>query len=180
MFDEPSVGLHPHDVPRLNALLRQLRDKGNTVLVVEHKPDVIAIADHVVDMGQWAGQHGGEIVYQGSYAGLLSADTLTGRHLHHRQPVNTAPRPRTGKLVVGPVTLHNLRDVRVTIPQGVLTVVTGVAGAGKSTLITTCLPEHYPQAVVIGQRISRGSKRSNPATYTGLLDPIRKVFAAAN
>ncbi|WP_310395641.1 excinuclease ABC subunit UvrA [Hymenobacter sp.] len=180
VFDEPSIGLHPHDVPRLNALLRQLRDKGNTVLVVEHRPAVIAIADHVVDMGPRAGRNGGEVVYQGSYAGLLAADTLTARGLRHHPPLNTRPRPRTGDLHLAHAALHNLRDVSLTLPTGVLTVVTGVAGAGKTSLLLGCLPQQYPGAIVVDQRISRGSKRSNPATYLGLLDPIRKAFAAAN
>lgn len=135
VFDEPSVGLHPHDVHRLNELLRQLRDKGNTVLVVEHKPEIIAIADHVVDMGPYAGRDGGEIVYQGDLAGLLTSGTLTGNHMSRHQPVKTEPRRPTGELTVEHANLHNLRDVRVTIPRGVLTVVTGVAGSGKSSLI---------------------------------------------
>ncbi|MBC8085044.1 MAG: excinuclease ABC subunit UvrA, partial [Hymenobacter sp.] len=180
VFDEPSIGLHPHDVPRLNQLLQQLRDKGNTVLVVEHRPAVIAIADHVVDMGPQAGRGGGEIVYQGSYAGLLAADTLTSRGLRQHQPLNAVPRPHSGQLRLNNASLHNLRDVSLDLPTGVLTVVTGVAGAGKTSLLLGCFPPQYPEAIVIDQRISRGSKRSNPATYLGLLDPIRKAFAAAN
>lgn len=180
VFDEPSVGLHPHDVHRLNELLRQLRDKGNTVLVVEHKPEIIAIADHVVDMGPYAGRDGGEIVYQGDLAGLLTSGTLTGNHMSRHQPVKTEPRRPTGELTVEHANLHNLRDVRVTIPRGVLTVVTGVAGSGKSSLIQGCLPESHPEAVVIDQSLGRGSRRSNTATYTGILDPIRKAFASAN
>ncbi|MEU0517794.1 excinuclease ABC subunit UvrA [Streptosporangium sp. NPDC006007] len=180
VFDEPSVGLHPHDVHRLNELLRQLRDKGNTVLVVEHKPEIIAIADHVVDMGPYAGRDGGEIVYQGDLAGLLTSGTLTGNHMSRHQPVKTEPRRPTGELTVEHANLHNLRDVRVTIPRGVLTVVTGVAGSGKSSLIQGCLPESHPEAVVIDQSLGRGSRRSNTATYTGILDPIRKAFASAS
>ncbi|UOQ51609.1 ATP-binding cassette domain-containing protein [Hymenobacter cellulosivorans] len=180
VFDEPSIGLHPHDVPRLNALLRQLRDKGNTVLVVEHRPAVIAIADHVVDMGPQAGRGGGRIVYQGSYAGLLAADTRTSQGLRHHQPLKAVPRPPTGQLQLRNASLHNLRDVSLNLPTGVLTVVTGVAGAGKTSLLLGCLPQQHPEAIVIDQRISRGSKRSNPATYLGLLDPIRKAFAVAN
>ncbi|MFD9961822.1 ATP-binding cassette domain-containing protein [Amycolatopsis sp. NPDC058986] len=180
VFDEPSVGLHPQDVHRLNELLRRLRDKGNTVLVVEHKPEVIALADHVVDMGPGAGRAGGEIVYQGGYPGLRASGTLTGNHLGRHQEIKTRPRVPTGKLRIEDATLHNLRDVSVEIPQGVLTVVTGVAGAGKSSLIQGCLPRHYPDAIAIDQNVSRGSKRSNPASFTGILDGIRRAFASAN
>ncbi|WP_433258736.1 ATP-binding cassette domain-containing protein [Streptosporangium sp. CA-135522] len=180
VFDEPSVGLHPHDVHRLNELLQQLRDKGNTVLVVEHKPAVIAIADHIVDMGPNAGRHGGEIVFEGDFDGLLKSNTLTGDHMSHHQTVKTASRRPTGQLSIEHATLHNLRDVSVSIPEGVLTVVTGVAGSGKSSLIHGCLPERYPDAVLVDQNLPRGSKRSNPATYTGMLDLIRKAFASAN
>ena len=180
VFDEPSVGLHPHDVHRLNELLRRLRDKGNTVLVVEHKPSVIAIGDHIIDMGPGAGRDGGEIVYQGDLAGLLKSGTRTGEHLGRSQPIKTDSRRRTGDLAIENASLHNLRDVTVKIPQGVLTVVTGVAGSGKSSLIQGCLPQRYPETVVIDQNLGRGSKRSNPATYTGVLDPIRKAFASAN
>ncbi|MFI7051027.1 ATP-binding cassette domain-containing protein [Streptosporangium canum] len=180
IFDEPSVGLHPHDIHRLNELLQQLRDKGNTVLVVEHKPAVIAVADHIVDMGPHAGRHGGDIVFQGDLAGLLKSGTLTGDHMNHHQTIKTDARRPTGQLSIEHATLHNLRDVSVSIPEGVLTVVTGVAGSGKSSLIHGCLPERYPDAVFIDQNLPRGSKRSNPATYTGMLDLIRKAFASAN
>ncbi|MEH1014474.1 excinuclease ABC subunit UvrA [Micromonospora sp. CPCC 206060] len=180
VLDEPSVGLHPHDVHRLNDLLIALRDKGNTILVVEHEPEVIAIADHVVDMGPGAGEQGGEIVYTGDLAGLRSSGTLTGRHLDRRQPLRTQVRPATGWLHIDHADLHNLRDVSVRIPTGVLTVVTGVAGSGKSALIRGCLPRHHPESIIVDQTLPRGSKRSNPATYTGLLDLIRRSFASAN
>jgi excinuclease ABC A subunit len=180
VFDEPTVGLHPHDVHRLNELLIRLRDKGNTVLVVEHKPEVMAIADHIVDLGPGAGRLGGEIVYQGDYQGLVSSGTLTGEHLSNHQGIKTDHRTATGKLRVEGASLHNLRDLSVDIPEGVLTVVTGVAGSGKSSLIQGCLPEQHPDAVVIDQNVTRGNKRSNPATYTGMLDAIRKAFATAN
>jgi len=179
VFDEPSVGLHSHDVRRLNELLVQLRDKGNTVLVVEHKPKVIAIADHIVDMGPGAGRHGGTIMYEGDLSGLLTSGTLTGDHMTHNQALKTIPRVPTGALRIDHATLHNLRDVSVEIPTGVLTVVTGVAGSGKSSLIQGCLPALYP-VVAIDQSLTRGSKRSNLATYTGMADIIRKRFATAN
>ncbi|MGV3490560.1 MAG: ATP-binding cassette domain-containing protein [Devosia sp.] len=180
VFDEPSVGLHPHDVGRLAGLMQQLRDKGNTVLIVEHKPDMIAIADHVVDMGPRAGSKGGEVVYEGDYAGLLGADTLTGRHIKKHQPIKTDARKKTGELKIAHAKTNNLRDVSVSIPAGVLTVVTGVAGAGKSSLIQGSLPRAYPDTIVIDQNLSRGSTRSNTATYTGILDNVRKAFAKAN
>ncbi|GAA1405368.1 ATP-binding cassette domain-containing protein [Catellatospora coxensis] len=180
VFDEPSVGLHPHDVHRLNELLVRLRDKGNTVLVVEHRPSVIAIADHVVDMGPRAGRDGGQVVYAGDLAGLAASGTLTGEHLSRHQALKPTVRTATGKLVIKDAALHNLKDVTASIPQGVLTVVTGVAGSGKSPLIQGCLPRHHPDAIFIDQRPIRGSKRSTPATYTGVLDPIRKAFAKAN
>ncbi|MBE2272424.1 MAG: excinuclease ABC subunit UvrA [Anaerolinea sp.] len=179
VFDEPSVGLHPHDVHRLNELLQQLRDKGNTVLVVEHKPKVIAIADHVVDMGPGAGRSGGEVVYEGNLDGLLQSGTLTGQHMRSRQPIKQTPRQATGTLRIEHANLHNLKDVSVDIPAGVLTVVTGVAGSGKSSLINGCLPTLYP-VVAIDQTLTRGSKRSNLATNSGMLDIIRKQFATAN
>jgi len=179
VFDEPSVGLHSHDVRRLNELLVQLRDKGNTVLVVEHKPKVIAIADHIVDMGPGAGRHGGTIMYEGDLSGLLTSGTLTGDHMTHNQALKTIPRIPTGTLRIDHATSHNLRDVSVEIPTGVLTVVTGVAGSGKSSLIQGCLPALYP-VVAIDQSLTRGSKRSNLATYTGMADIIRKRFATAN
>jgi excinuclease UvrABC ATPase subunit len=180
VFDEPSVGLHAHDVQRLNELLIRLRDKGNTVLVVEHKPQVVAIADHVVDLGPGAGTAGGEIVFAGTVAGLRKARTLTGRHLGRRQALRTESRPPTGSLTVRKASLHNLRDVTVDIPAGVLTAVTGVAGSGKSSLILGVLPQQHPDVVVVDQKLARGSSRSNTATWTGMLEPIRKAFAKAN
>ena len=180
VFDEPSVGLHPHDVGRLAGLMQQLRDKGNTVLIVEHKPDMIAIADHVVDMGPFAGGRGGEGVYQGDFAGLLISGTLTGDHIRKHQPIKTAVRKPAGELKVSHARLNNLKDVSVTIPRNVLTVVCGVAGSGKSSLIQGCLPQAYPDAIIIDQNLARGSRRSNTATYTGILDNVRKAFAKAN
>ena len=180
VFDEPSVGLHPHDVGRLAGLMQQLRDKGNTVLIVEHKPDMIAIADHVVDMGPYAGTKGGEVVYEGDYAGLLTSGTLTGNHIKKHQPIKIDGRKPKGELTLAHARLNNLKDVSVTIPKGVLTVVTGVAGSGKSSLIQGCLPAAYPNAVIIDQNLARGSSRSNTATYTGILDTVRKAFAKAN
>ncbi|MEU0858244.1 excinuclease ABC subunit UvrA [Streptomyces griseofuscus] len=179
VFDEPSVGLHPHDVRRMNGLLRRLRDKGNTVLVVEHKPEVIAIADHVVDLGPGAGTAGGTVCYEGDLAGLRAAGTLTGRHLDDRAALKKTVREPTGALEIRGATTHNLRGVDVDIPLGVLTVITGVAGSGKSSLVHGSIPagEHV---VSVDQAPIRGSRRSNPATYTGLLDPIRKAFAKAN
>jgi len=180
VFDEPSVGLHPHDVGRLAELMVQLRDKGNTVLVVEHKPDMIAIADHVVDLGPRAGGDGGEIVYQGPYAGLLKSDTLTGNHIDKHQQIKRDVRKPDGALKIADAKLNNLKNVSVSIPRGVLTVVTGVAGAGKSSLIEGCLPRNYPDTIVVDQNLARGSRRSNTATYTGILDNVRKAFAKAN
>ena len=180
VFDEPSVGLHPHDVGRLAGLMQQLRDKGNTVLIVEHKPDMIRIADHVVDMGPLAGSKGGEIVYQGDYEGLLTSGTLTGNHITRHQPIKTAVRKKTGDLRIEHARLNNLQDVSAEIPEGVLTVVTGVAGSGKSSLIQGCLPQAYPDTIIIDQNLARGSRRSNTATYTGILDGVRKAFAKAN
>lgn len=180
VFDEPSVGLHPHDVGALARLMVQLRDKGNTVLIVEHKPDMIAIADHVVDMGPFAGSRGGEVVYQGVYAGLLTSGTLTGSHIRKHQPIKAQVRAPKGHLRIANAQLNNLRNVSVSIPQGVLTVVTGVAGSGKSSLIQGCLPSVYPDTIIIDQNLARGSRRSNTATYTGILDNVRKAFAKAN
>ncbi|MEV7974046.1 excinuclease ABC subunit UvrA [Cellulomonas sp. NPDC089187] len=180
VFDEPSTGLHPHDVHRMNELLRALCDKGNTVLVVEHKPEVIAIADQVIDVGPGAGGAGGRIVYQGDVAGLRTSGTLTGEHLSRHQPLKTDPRTPTGTLPIRHATRHNLRDVDVDIPTGVLVAVTGVAGSGKSSLIRGVLPAQHPDAVVVDQATTRGSRRSNAATYTGMLDHIRKAFAKAN
>jgi excinuclease UvrABC ATPase subunit len=179
VFDEPTIGLHPHDIQRMNELLLRLRDKGNTVLVVEHKPETIAIADHVVDLGPGAGPSGGQICYMGDVAGLRASGTLTGRHLDHRVRLRSTFRTATGALPIRNASLHNLRDVSVDVPLGVLTVVTGVAGSGKSSLIHGSLSSR-PDVTVVDQSAIRGSRRSNPATYTGLLDPIRTAFAKAN
>lgn len=179
VFDEPTIGLHPHDIARMNGLLHQLRDKGNTVLVVEHKPEVIEVADHVVDLGPGAGAAGGTVCFEGTVAGLRSSATATGRHLDDRSQLKTAVRAATGALTIRGATTHNLRDVDVDIPLGVLVVVTGVAGSGKSSLVHGSIPAGAG-VVSIDQAPIRGSRRSNPATYTGLLDPIRKAFAKAN
>ena len=179
VFDEPTVGLHPHDIQRMNELLVRLRDKGNTVLVVEHKPEVIEIADHVVDLGPGAGAAGGTICFTGDVAGLRASDTLTGRHLDHRARLRAAVREASGRLPIRDARQHNLQGVDVDVPLGVLTVVTGVAGSGKSSLIHGNLPKHE-NVVVVDQSAIRGSRRSNPATYTGLLDTIRTAFAKAN
>jgi excinuclease UvrABC ATPase subunit len=179
VFDEPTIGLHPHDIQRMNDLLRQLRDKGNTVLVVEHKPEAIAIADHVVDLGPGAGTAGGEVVFEGTVEGLRASGTLTGRHLDDRASLKPSVRTPSGKLGVRGAGTHNLQDVDVDIPLGVLAVVTGVAGSGKSSLIHGSVAGR-DGVVAIDQGAIRGSRRSNPATYTGLLDPIRKAFAKAN
>jgi len=180
VFDEPTIGLHAHDVERMNGLLRRLRDKGNTVLVVEHDPEVIRITDHVVDMGPGAGPHGGTIVYEGTLDGLIESGTATGRHLDVRQDLKAAPRTPRGSIPIRNARLHNLQDVSVDVPLGVLVAVTGVAGSGKSSLIHGCLPRTDPSVTVIDQSAIRGSRRSNPATYTGILDPIRTAFAKAN
>ena len=179
IFDEPTVGLHPHDVQRMNGLLQRLRDKGNTVLVVEHEPETIAIADHVVDLGPGAGAEGGAVCFEGTVDGLRASDTLTGRHLGYRAALKPNTRKPTGRLEIRNATRHNLRDVSVDIPLGVLCVVTGVAGSGKSSLIHGSMPKGAG-VVAIDQTPIRGSRRSNPATYTGLLDPIRTAFARAN
>ena len=179
VFDEPTIGLHPHDIQRMNELLLRLRDKGNTVLVVEHKPEAIAIADHVVDLGPGAGTGGGTICYEGTIEGLRDSDTLTGRHLDDRASLKSELRSASGKLEIRGASTHNLQDVDVDIPLGVLTVITGVAGSGKSSLIHGSLPPSA-DVVSIDQTGIRGSRRSNPATYTGLLEPIRKAFAKAN
>ena len=179
IFDEPTIGLHPHDIQRMNALLLRLRDKGNTVLVVEHKPEVIGIADHVIELGPGAGTGGGQVVYQGSVEGLRRSDTLTGRHLSVQAALKRAVRPRKGALEVRGARTHNLADVNVDIPLGVLVVVTGVAGSGKSSLIHGSVSVREG-VVAVDQSAIRGSRRSNPATTTGLLDPIRKAFAKAN
>jgi excinuclease UvrABC ATPase subunit len=179
VFDEPTVGLHPHDIQRMNELLLALRDKGNTVLVVEHKPEAIAIADHVIDLGPGAGADGGEVVFAGSVAGLRDAGTPTGRHLDDRAALKPAVRAPTGVLEVRGAATNNLRDVDVDVPLGVLVVVTGVAGSGKSSLIHGAVAPREG-VVAVDQTAIRGSRRSNPATYSGLLDPIRKAFAKAN
>ncbi|MEV8361931.1 excinuclease ABC subunit UvrA [Streptomyces niveus] len=179
IFDEPTIGLHPHDIRRMNDLLLRLRDKGNTVLVVEHKPEVIAMADHVVDLGPGAGTAGGQICYTGDVAGLRASDTLTGRHLEHRAGLRESVREPSGQLSIEGADLHNLKNVSVDIPTGVLSVITGVAGSGKSSLIHGYLSER-DGVVVADQSPIRGSRRSNPATYTGLLSPIRTAFAKAN
>ena len=179
VFDEPTIGLHPHDIARMNGLLLQLRDKGNTVLVVEHKPEAIAIADHVVDLGPGAGAAGGEVVFEGTVEELRASDTITGRHLDDRVAVKDAVRTPSGVLEVRGAGAHNLMDVDVDIPLGVLVVVTGVAGSGKSSLIGGSVSGR-DGVVSVDQGAIKGSRRSNPATYTGLLDPIRKAFAKAN
>ncbi|MEZ0114801.1 excinuclease ABC A subunit [Catenulispora sp. EB89] len=179
VFDEPTVGLHPHDIQRMNELLLRLRDKGNTVLVVEHKPEMIAIADHVVDLGPGAGSGGGTVCFEGTIDGLRGSDTVTGRHLDDRAALKKETREAKGTLEIRGASANNLRDVDVDIPLGVLVVVTGVAGSGKSSLIHSSMPKR-DGVVSIDQSPIRGSRRSNPATYTGLLEPIRKAFAKAN
>src|SRR5512134_2783555 len=178
VFDEPTIGLHPHDIQRMNNLLLRLRDKGNTVLVVEHKPETIAIADHVVDLGPGAGTAGGTVCFEGTVEGLRASGTLTGRHLDDRASLKPSVRKPSGTLEIRGATTHNLQDVDVDIPLGVLVVVTGVAGSGKSSLIHGSIPAGEG-VVSIDQAAIRGSRRSNPATYTGMLDPIRKAFAKA-
>ena len=178
VFDEPSIGLHPHDIEKMNALLLSLRDKGNTVLVVEHKPETIAIADHVVDLGPHAGTNGGEIMFEGTVEELRRSDTLTGRHFDDRARLKDAVRSPKGALEIRGANTNNLKDVDVDIPLGVLTVLTGVAGSGKSSLVHGSLPKGA-DVVSIDQTVIKGSRRSNPATYTGLLEPIRKAFAKA-
>lgn len=179
VFDEPTIGLHPHDIARMNDLLLRLRDKGNTVLVVEHKPETIAVADHVVDLGPGAGSEGGEIVFEGTVEGLRTSGTLTGRHLDDRASIKPSVRTSRGALEVRGADEHNLQGVDVDLPLGVLTVVTGVAGSGKSSLIHGSVAGR-DGVVVVDQAPIRGSRRSNPATYSGLLEPIRKAFAKAN
>ncbi|MEW1585056.1 excinuclease ABC subunit UvrA [Micromonospora vinacea] len=179
VFDEPTIGLHPHDIQRMNELLLQLRDKGNTVLVVEHKPEAIAIADHIVDLGPGAGTDGGTVCYEGTLEGLRASGTITGRHLDDRAALKETVRAPTGKLEIRGATANNLQNVDVDVPLGVLVVVTGVAGSGKSSLVHSSIPAGAG-VVSIDQGAIRGSRRSNPATYTGLLDPIRKAFAKAN
>ncbi|MZG05717.1 excinuclease ABC subunit UvrA [Streptomyces sp. SID5614] len=179
VFDEPTIGLHPHDIQRMNDLLLRLRDKGNTVLVVEHKPEAIAIADHVVDLGPGAGTAGGTVCFEGTLEGLRASDTVTGRHLDDRAVLKDEVRKPTGALEIRGATAHNLRDVDVDIPLGVLTVITGVAGSGKSSLVHGSIPAGE-NVISVDQSPIKGSRRSNPATYTGLLEPIRKAFAKAN
>ncbi|MFJ4001197.1 ATP-binding cassette domain-containing protein [Streptomyces parvus] len=179
VFDEPTIGLHPHDIRRMNDLLLRLRDKGNTVLVVEHKPEAIAIADHVVDLGPGAGTAGGTVCFEGTLDGLRASDTVTGRHLDDRAVLKDEVRKPTGALEIRGATAHNLQDVDVDIPLGVLTVITGVAGSGKSSLVHGSIPAGE-NVVSVDQSPIKGSRRSNPATYTGLLEPIRKAFAKAN
>jgi excinuclease UvrABC ATPase subunit len=180
IFDEPSIGLHPRDVHQLNELLQKLRDKGNTVLVVEHDPDVIKVADHIVDVGPHAGSQGGEIVYEGTYAGLLQADTLTGLFMKQAMPIKKEFRQAKKHLKLSKVSVNNLKNVSANIPVGVLTLVTGVAGSGKSSLINEAFMSQYPDAILIDQSPVGVSSRSNPATYTGIMDDIRKAFAKAN
>jgi len=179
VFDEPTIGLHPHDIQRMNDLLLQLRDKGNTVLVIEHKPEAIAIAEHVVDLGPGAGTEGGEVVFEGTVEGLRASDTLTGRHLDDRAALKPSVRTPSGVLEVRGASTHNLQNVDVDIPLGMLVVVTGVAGSGKSSLIHGSVSGR-DGVVSVDQVAIKGSRRSNPATYTGLLDPVRKAFAKAN
>ncbi|HEX2314427.1 MAG TPA: excinuclease ABC subunit UvrA [Thermomonospora sp.] len=180
IFDEPSVGLHPRDVHRLNDLLVQLRDKGNTVLVVEHDPDVIAVADHVIDIGPGAGTHGGEVVFQGTVEALGEADTVTGRALRAVTPVKTDVRSPSGWIPIQNASLHNLKNVSVDFPTGVLTAVTGVAGSGKSTLVSDVLVGEHPQAIVVDQSAIGVSSRSTPASYIGVLDHLRRLFSQEN
>ncbi len=180
IFDEPSIGLHPHDISKMNELMKQLRDKGNTVLIVEHDPDMIRIADHIIDMGPGAGTHGGEVVYQGNLAGLKTASTLTGSYLVFCPELKRAARPPKGWLSIRNASMHNIKKLSVEIPKGVMTVVTGVAGSGKSTLINGVLPQLYPEIIVMNQKGIQASKRSNLATFTGIFDTIRKLFAKKN
>ncbi|MFU1793890.1 ATP-binding cassette domain-containing protein [Paenibacillus azoreducens] len=180
IFDEPSIGLHPHDVNKINTLLKRLRDKGNTVVIVEHDPDVIGIADHVIEMGPKAGAEGGNVVYAGDLKGLMAADTLTGKFLSQKPTLEKEPRNPAGWLSIQNASKHNLKNVSVDIPIGVMTVVTGVAGSGKSTLVNQVLPKYIPDAVYMDQEAVHASSRSNIATFTGMFDPIRNLFAAHN
>jgi excinuclease UvrABC ATPase subunit len=180
IFDEPTIGLHPHDIQRLNTMLTKLRDARNTVLVVEHEPEVMAIADHIVDMGPHAGMYGGTVVFEGPFKELKKSGTLTGKHLSKHQAFKEKPRAGKGHLLIENATLNNLRNITVKIPKGVLTVVAGVAGSGKSSLIRGCLPKQYADAVYVDQSLAAGSRRSNLATYSEMADVIRKAFATAN
>ncbi|SEI96560.1 excinuclease ABC, A subunit [Propionispira arboris] len=180
IFDEPSIGLHPYDISKINTLMKLLRDKGNTVLIVEHDPDIIKIADHIVDMGPGAGTQGGQILYEGDLKGLEEANTLTGRYLSYQPKLKQSVRMPKGWLSIQNAKLHNLKNISVEIPKGVMTVVTGVAGSGKSTLINQVLPQFYPEIIFIDQNGVPASKRSNIATYTGIFDIIRKLFATQN
>lgn len=180
IFDEPSTGLHPHDVHRLNELLEKIRDEGNTVLVVEHDPDVIKVADHIIDIGPKAGSGGGNIMYEGSYEGLLKSDTVTGKFLSKKEDVNVEVRKATEFYESRKSSLHNLKNVSLKIPKGLFTVVTGVAGSGKSTIVNDVFIKDYPETVVINQTPIHGTSRSNPVTYTGIMNTIRKCFAKAN
>lgn len=180
IFDEPSIGLHPRDVHRLNELLVKLRNKGNTVIVVEHDPDVISVADHIVDVGPKAGADGGKIMFEGSFDDLLKADTLTGNHLGQKLPFKAHPRESTEVIESSKSSLHNLKNISLRIPKGIFTVVTGVAGSGKSTLVNGVFAKEYPEAIIIDQSAVGANIRSNPATYTGIMDQIRKLFADAN
>lgn len=180
IFDEPSVGLHPRDIHQLNEMLQKLRDMGNTVLVVEHDPDVIKVADHIVDLGPQAGTQGGEIVYEGSYAGLLKAETLTGKFMKEAMPIKKAFRQAKKHLKLSKVSVNNLKNLSVDIPVGLLTLVTGVAGSGKSSLISEFFVSQFPDAIVVDQSAVGANPRSNPATYTGVMDYVRKAFAQAN
>ena len=180
IFDEPSVGLHPRDVHRLNELLQKLRDKGNTVLVVEHDPQVIKVADYVVDLGPGAGRKGGEVVFEGPFDALLKAPTLTGRHMKQALPIKAEFRKAQGTIPIRNAKVNNLKNISVDLPKGVLTVVTGVAGSGKSSLIHQSLVPQHPEAIVIDQSAVGANSRSNPATYTGIMDSVRKAFARAN
>ena len=180
IFDEPSLGLHPRDVHRLNELLQKLRDKGNTVLVVEHDPEVIKIADHIVDLGPFAGSRGGEVVFKGSFPALIKAPTLTGMHMKQELPIKAEFRTATGSMPLRNAKANNLRNVSLDFPKGVFTVVTGVAGSGKSSLLHQCFVPKHPEAIVIDQSAIGANSRSNPATYTGIMDSVRKAFASAN